>query len=485
MVIQFNPDQKLIFDAISNSSENLLINARAGAGKTTTIVEALKLIPEDEKVLFLAFNKHIASELKERVPKGVYVCTFHSLGWRAIKKKFKDAELDNYKADKIISRLAVNWTLREHIEDQESYFAGIKKMVNLSRLTNKLSKLKIMELAKKHDLEFDNVDASRVLKVLEIMMKDTGTFDFTDMVFLPATDHRVFLLKYDVVFVDEAQDLSKAQQMMLKRSLKKDGRFVAVGDENQNIMGFAGTDEFSFRNLANTRNTTILPLSCSYRCSKAVIKAARRIVPDIDHTSWAVEGEVRDGSIIQEAKAGDYVLCRTVKPLVVLFFELLTAQKQVSLKSDEVGTMLTKMVGQHKNQTLDALAAHLQQSLDAYRLRLIKKGLVNLEQHQGYIQYRDYVKILELIMRNCRTTADVLEFIQLIFKDTGHGTILSTIHKTKGLEADRVFICRPDLIPMKSPQAWIRQQELNLEYVAITRARHSLIYDFNWTDEEG
>lgn len=483
MVIDFNPDQKLIFEHIRTSDDNLLINARAGAGKTTTIVEALNLIPEDQKVLFLAFNKHIANELKERVPKGVYVCTFHSLGWRAIKKMFKEAELDNFKADKVIQHLARKWTLQEHIEDEDSYFAGIRKMVNLARLTNRLSKLQILDLAKKHDLEFDTVDASRVLKVLDRMMKDHATFDFTDMVFLPATDHRVFLLKYDCVFVDEAQDLSKVQQMMLRRSIKPGGRFVAVGDENQNIMGFAGTDEYSFNNLAKSRNTVTLPLSCSYRCSKSVVKAAQKLVPDIEHTSWAVDGVVRDGSILDEARPGDFVLCRTVKPLVVLFFELLTAQKQVSLKSEEVGTMLRKMVEPMRHESIGQLSLHLQKSLDAYRQRLLKKGLVNIDEHHGYTQYKDYVGILEILISNCRSCPEVLEFVDMIFKDTGHGIMLSTIHKTKGLEADRVFICRPDLIPMKSAQAWIRQQELNLEYVAITRAKHSLIYDHSWSDE--
>ena len=76
--------------------------------------------------------------------------------------------------------------------------------------------------------------------------------------------------------------------------------------------------------------------------------------------------------------------------------------------------------------------------------------------------------------------------IQSIFSDDIEGIILSTVHKAKGLEADRVFIVRPDLLPMTKNirSQWERQQENNLTYVAITRARKELIYDNKWTDED-
>jgi DNA helicase II / ATP-dependent DNA helicase PcrA len=71
----------------------------------------------------------------------------------------------------------------------------------------------------------------------------------------------------------------------------------------------------------------------------------------------------------------------------------------------------------------------------------------------------------------------------LIFTDKIQGIVLSTVHKIKGLEADRVFIIRPDLLPMQTPKAWQAMQEKNLEYVAVTRARLELIYDREWMDE--
>jgi superfamily I DNA/RNA helicase len=73
--------------------------------------------------------------------------------------------------------------------------------------------------------------------------------------------------------------------------------------------------------------------------------------------------------------------------------------------------------------------------------------------------------------------------ISEIFTDKIEGIVLSTVHKIKGLEADRVFIIRPDILPMQAIKSWERQQEKNLEYVAITRAKNILIYDYSWNDE--
>ena len=73
--------------------------------------------------------------------------------------------------------------------------------------------------------------------------------------------------------------------------------------------------------------------------------------------------------------------------------------------------------------------------------------------------------------------------IKSIFTDEIQGIVVSTVHKIKGLEADRVFIIRPDLLPMQTPKPWQHIQEKNLQYVAYTRAKLDLIFDNEWTDE--
>jgi len=64
-----------------------------------------------------------------------------------------------------------------------------------------------------------------------------------------------------------------------------------------------------------------------------------------------------------------------------------------------------------------------------------------------------------------------------IFSDDTRGIVLSTIHKSKGLENDRVFFLLPELLPSRfATMDWQLEQEENLRYVAITRAKKELVY---------
>ena len=83
--MSFTPSiyQEAVFNFIQNEAGSAVVQAVAGSGKTTTIVQALKLIPQNESILMLAFNKSIAEELSSRVPSHVVVSTFHSCAFRA------------------------------------------------------------------------------------------------------------------------------------------------------------------------------------------------------------------------------------------------------------------------------------------------------------------------------------------------------------------------------------------------------------------
>ena len=81
----------------------------------------------------------------------------------------------------------------------------------------------------------------------------------------------------------------------------------------------------------------------------------------------------------------------------------------------------------------------------------------------------DKVSTLIFLAQLSNSIEDLIEKINMIFSNEITGIVLSTIHKAKGLEADRVFIVRPDLIPSPNNiKAWQAKQEKNLEYVAIT-----------------
>jgi len=493
--MKFKPtkEQERIFLFIKKRHENILIKAYAGAGKTSTVVEAVNLIPKTKKIMFLAFNKHIQQELKTKLPEHVRCYTTYGLGFGAIKRKYGDSiEFDEFKIDKIIKKKSKRWNLEEYMEEEEVtlYLQNLKKMVDLCRLTLTLKKEYIPYVADRHDnpLKKPN-DVKRIMKVLDTASNDRKTLDYTDMVYLPAIDKSIWMFPQDYVFIDEIQDISRCQIKIIEKVLKRDkitgkleGRLIAVGDYYQGIYGFNGADEKSFQWFENFKNTKVLPLSISFRCSKNVIKEAQTIVPNIQARENAPEGIVRNGSVLDEAKDGDFVLCRTTMPLIKLFFEFLTQHKKVVIKGSDIGLQLIELI--IKIKSIGALDKYWTYKLQKFRKDLQREGILNPNEHTGYSTLEDKVNVLLFLAKLSDDIPDLKRKIKTIFTDKLEGIILSTVHKIKGLEADRVFIIRPDLMPLPNSRAWQAIQEQNLKYVAITRAKNELIYDRDWTDEE-
>ena len=486
------PEQERIFLFLKKRPENILIKAYAGAGKTTTIVEAVKLLPKDKNIMFLAFNKHIQEELKTKLPEYVRCYTTYGLGMSAIKRKYGDSiQFDEFKVDKIIQKKVKSWNLADELNEEEIsfYLNNVKKLVNLCRLTLTIKPEYVPYIANRYDINLNKPnDIKRVLKVLDTCTTDRKTFDYTDMIYLPAVDNGIWFFPQDYVFVDEVQDLNRCQIKIIEKVLKRnrttkklEGRLISVGDFFQGVYGFNAADEKSFEWFEKFPNTKVLPLSTSFRCSQAVIRKAQEIVPDIKALPSAPEGLVRDGNVLEEAQSGDFVLCRTTMPLVKIFFEFLTQQKKAIIKGSDIGVHLIELIG--KINSIDKLKSFWEAELAKFRKDLKSDGILNPNEHSGYSALEDKVMTLLFLCRLANSIPDLKMKIKTIFTDDIEGICLSTVHKIKGLEANRVFIIRPDLLPLPNSRSWQAIQEKNLEYVAITRAKLELIYDRQWTDE--
>ena len=88
--------QEAIYDFVEHDVGNLVVEAAAGAGKTSTLLQILRLLPSDKKVLFCAFNKDIVKEITKKVPKditNVDIRTVHSLGFLMIQRNLKGEEI--------------------------------------------------------------------------------------------------------------------------------------------------------------------------------------------------------------------------------------------------------------------------------------------------------------------------------------------------------------------------------------------------------
>lgn len=433
----FSDYQIRIFDEIRSSNRNVMVEAVAGSGKTTTIIEALKIINPMDRVLFLAFNKKIVTDIQAKTTRDV--STFHSLGFSAIRKQ-RRTRVQNYMYGLVKKHFGNNLP-------KAIYYC--KKIVGLYKAT----RADIQELEEFYNLERPEFQGfeERFADFFEEAISNRPTIEFDDMLYEPVVNEYEFT-KYDVVFIDEAQDLSPIQLDMLK--LMKARRYVFVGDRYQSIYGFRGAQVDSIPQIIQEFECVCLPLSISYRCPEAIVKRAQMIVP---HIEFLKEG----GEVIwekQQPKEGDLVLCRCTAPLVK---ECLNSIRR-GVKAHVVGQE------QDLQRAWDEVKDH---GINEYR------SIVQ-EKYKGsrLAEWMDTLDVLEALSEY---DPNVENAISSVF---GHtlGITFMTIHRSKGLEADNVFILEPELLPHPMARSsWERQQENNLHYVAITRALKKLCYMVN------
>jgi DNA helicase-2/ATP-dependent DNA helicase PcrA len=472
-----SPYQQRIYDFVEKGTGNAVIDAVAGSGKTTTIVKALSFIPTTQKVIFVAFNKSIVNELSSRVPSHVEVKTMHSFGFGACRYHMGNVMVKDDKVMEIIKQLYPTWNIDESVS--EGYAHRVRSIVDLAKLNLASSVEELYEIVEHHGIETLNSEVEKAWIVYGIARNFGKMIDMTDMIFLPAYN-KWKVKQYDWVLVDECQDLNKCQQELLKMMIKpRTGRFIAVGDPRQAIYGFAGADARSFESLKSIPNTICLPLSVNYRCPNSVIELTKPLVPHLEAHDNAIEGEVDFEGKWKNIQDGDYVLCRTVRPLVKLCIDLLVEGKKATVRGRDIGANLITMLQRTKKSRFpDAID---QLYLDAERSiqKSIKRGQNEAEVRNSVAtqSMSDKIQAIEIIGGSLDKTQDVITKIESLFSDDKKGIVLSTIHKAKGLEANNVFILCPELMPFPyAKKDWEREQEMNLIYVAYTRAKRKLSF---------
>lgn len=482
-----------VFDFAKNGKGSAVISAVAGSGKTTTIVEcAQNYIPKTMNVLFLAFNKSIVSELGMRLKdnRNVDCMTLHSLGFKAIMRSTR-------------TRINVHYTkYREYIQNNLDTLSGIissdtadaDKNSFIHNVCNLLDKCRI-NLIKSNDIagiealaEHHSIDVfADEVKVVSFLLetayeyKTGDSIDFNDMLTLPCTNSGIKRLipKYDFVLIDECQDLNKAQRELMLSSLKKGGRFIAVGDRNQAINGFAGAGCDSFDLLAELAKQE-LPLSVNYRCGKNIINLAQSVVPQIQAFEGSSDGEVIEVSTLDMLMANDMVLCRKTAPLIRLCLKMLANNISANVKGRDMGDNLIKLIERLKPKNILSLYEKLQKELQTIiekqeKKQAGKKNKDDVHESIPVTTFMDKIECITAFAENSTGIADLKKKIEYVFSDENkkNAICLSTVHRSKGLEADRVFLVCPDKLPLKwkGQQEWEYQQEMNLKYVAITRAK--------------
>lgn len=474
--IVYSEYQQDIFSEYDSSLDDLLIQACAGSGKTFTIQKLSQRAKG--RSAFLAFNKSVADEIKTKVPSNVKAMTLHSLGCRSIMQKFGSVKINNSKTYGFIMKNLKKWDVPKQKTGQVLFV--VSKLVDLYRLTRCESLEDLSNVAMNLGIHFEDEHlgyVKTILAQLERYNRMPKEIDFTDMIYLPATSVRYQLPKFDNVFVDECQDLNNAQHDLVDR-LTKRARVVYVGDEYQAIYGFAGANTQSFNRLRNKRGIKEMPLSVCYRCPMEVVKEARKVYPIIEPFEENGIGEIIRGGDVAEAVDGDMVICRNLKPLIEIYFEMIVDQRKAYIRGKDIGQNLIRILKPYKGLTLFQLSKALKKELSDIADKLKAKGITSPSKHPTYDKHAEKVGAIMIISRQYPDVSAMIKLLESMFTDKEQeGILLSTIHKAKGLEADSVFFVNKHLIPSKfaSTQEQL-EQENNLKYVAITRAKRRLVY---------
>lgn len=492
------------YDLTMEDSEqpNFLANGIVvhNSGKTTTIVEAINHVNPTKTVAFCAFNKSIAEELKRRITApNARAMTLHSVGYAAwrkflgrdsfgckvsstktqsiVKSELSDDERWKYggQMSKLIG-IAKGQGVVPKKKDEHVYVEGYDSLKGLVEDDDELWE----EMIDFYRLDRDecSIELSREVLLSSIALSREDV-DYDDMLYMPVISNAQFE-KFDVVFLDEAQDVNSIQVEIVSRMLKPDSRVIAVGDRHQAIYGFRGALSESMSFISDRFRCRSLPLSVSYRCPRNIVKKAQEFVQHIQPHEDAPEGLVFHTVAfwnMKDFRPNDAILCRVAKPLVFLAFDLIRNKISCRVLGRDIGQGLVKLVRKMKVRDIAGLEIRLQ----AWRTKEIIRAKGDEDKIAAI---EDKLATLNVFIDELAPTDTVdtlIANIEALFSDEGtSGTrlTLATVHKSKGLEWDRVFVLDAHMyMPSKwAKSGWQRQQETNLCYVAATRARRELYY---------
>lgn len=458
-----------IFEAVHKQFDNLIVQAVAGSGKTTTLVEATTFV--SGSALFLAFNKGIAEELRSRT--SIDCKTMNALGHQVWRQEMPHAKLDAKKLDSIIARFPdesfrkeFGYTIKRAVGLAKNCAFGIGREAELQDFAELIDSYLDVDSTRLQDV------ALASLSVFEQSLSELETFDFDDQLYVPLAQGWAYPT-YWTVFVDECQDLSPIQHLMLANMQTLGSRIIAVGDRNQAIYGFRGAAHDSMDLLKSRFSMVELPLSISYRCAQRIVEEAQMYSEHIQARPNAPLGAVRytrDDEADPEIFVNQLILCRNNAPMFRAIMRHIRQRKPCRVLSNFLEGF-QGFIRKFKGEDTRAI----RQQLDKWYLKE-KESAENKGFRGKVAALADKYETVALFCEEYRTKQEILDTVYKL-SQCATGPLFSTIHKAKGLEHQSVHILRPDLMPaFYATSKEQLQQESNLTYVAITRAIDNLTW---------
>jgi hypothetical protein len=435
--------------AIIDSTEPaILVNAVAGSGKTSILMQ---LAENYSKGVYLAFNKAIVKEVVPKLPLGWSCKTFNSFGLAITKGHYPNAKVNFNK----YSQYAYN----------PSPTLAVKHM----SLNGNISDDSWKSTCDRFKIGFNYIREAQ--DILKSGKRDTSEISGEDMLQYPI-DNGWKSESFDVVLVDECQDLNPQQLAFLSCIPTK--KIIFVGDSNQAIYGFRGSDPYALDNIRDLYNPIEYDMTQSFRCPTEVLKSVTRIVPNILSTKTGgtiSKAKIKDTDFLDEC----FIISRTNNNLVKLAYRFILNNDHFSIGG--------AFIKQLKNDLNNAFKGCTR--LSDMRDNVMRKYNTELTKASGNKWSTDnienkYDSLLSIIdMSN--SPADITKFVKslTLHSDSASCRKLMTIHAAKGLESENVYFVKAgscDYFKEKAETNWEKQQEDNLYYVACTRALQNLVF---------
>lgn len=525
-----NDPQRLIMRTVAgleSDNDNLMIQASPGAGKTTLIImvtmmiemmKTLGLMRDYPKVVALAHMRQNRAMLEHYLPHFVDKKTVHKLGWSLCQQMSSSYSIAKWKIPNITSA-----ALKEYypqgvpLKDEDGIMRN--RMVGdvywpLSRFINilitslvdannqpgiewlyEMYTPNILGITDKFRDHIVNSLASEILNAIDANRKEAGYISFEEMVTVPIRAGW-FNQQYDIVMVDEGQDLSPAQQIIVERIAKY--KFV-VGDRNQSIMRFAGADNDSWNRLSYILDAQTLTMPITQRCPVKVVSYLQSVFKEVVPRKDAPQGMIKEiDSMDQLATYADRpctgLVCRTHADVAESYVEMMRADVKtpiVVLGSDVYGIVKSTITAMSKIKSI--LGKFDKESFSLYLSTWQSQEIEKA--NQGNLQAQIDVRIEEVkqaantvsLLNNFFDPASPDELIQLVGarfgtepdevvkkqKEFRTSIVIGTAYMWKGLETKHIIIYQTENYLQ---ERGLFPQEKEVLFVAMSRAQESLAF---------
>lgn len=498
MSLKPSKEQNTIIQWAVEDSGNGVMRAVAGAGKSTTLAMVASAVQQRKRGSTLkcfTFGKRASVDLQSKMDMfntGFEASTLHSFGFKMIRNsmsrqinvnQYKVYDMiDHYLRDEDIYLEAVHyWALKfnvAHLVD----FARMYLLEPTPKSMKRIARLHNIDAAEDH-LEV----ACDLLVECNTLTRRDGLIDFTDMIYWPVhmkMDLPQGFALLDFVMIDEIQDLNLAQIELMKLLVSDKTRMIGAGDPAQSIQLFSGADAKSYERVRDIFNAIEMPLSVTYRCPVSHVELAKRYVPTIEARNEAPNGliiEVTEpNKIYKMLQSRDRVISRWNAPLIPIVDQLLQNGQKAVILGNAVAEQVAQTLSALLRKYPDMRYKELAQYLDIYVTEKTQKMEMQGRTRNSIERFRDRASTLLACYRTFDTVTSTKELQikvnTLCSNKEGDAIVLSSIHKMKGGEAERIFLIGADTLPYRAKDMTPDElkQEDNAHYVALTRSKNDL-----------